>query len=287
MIASSLKGAIGALRRAPGLAALSAASIGLSLFVMGMFALVTHNVDLNLRDIEGRVEVVAYLRDDISAQQLQVLQNDIRAFPEVSDVAHVSKFEAMRNAMQELREFREVFSDLQMNPLPASVEVSLKPEHRDPRSVSQVAELIALYPFVEDVQYGREWVDKIYQLRRLGGAVAAVLGIAFAIVAILIIGTTVRMAVLARRDEIAIMRLVGATDGFIRRPFLLEGLITGLAGGGLALALTYAAYLAVDRSLIDLHWLPGAWALGGALAGGAIGLVASVMALRRHLTTYV
>ena len=284
---SSVEGAIDALRRAPGLAALSAASIGLSLFVLGMFALVTHNLDLNLRDIEGRVEVVGYLRDDISAQQLEVLQNDIRSFPEVSEVVHVSKFEAMRNAMRELEEFREVFTDLEMNPLPASVEIQLKPDHRDPDSVQRVADLVSLYPFVEDVQYGREWVDKIYQLRRLGGAVAAVLGIAFAIVAVLIIGTTVRMAILARRDEIIIMRLVGATDSFIRRPFLLEGLITGLVGGALALGLTYVTFVAVDRSLLDVMWLPNLWALGGALAGGVLGLLASAAALRRHLTTYV
>ena len=286
MALNSMRSAISALRRAPGLAALSAVSIGLSLFVLGMFGLVTHNLDVNLRDIEGRVEVVAYLRDDVSGQQLEVLQNDVLSFPEVAEVSHISKFEAMRNAMRQLEEFREVFTDLEMNPLPASLEIRLKPGHRDPESVQRVAELVSLYPFVEDVQYGREWVDKIYQLRRLGGAVAAILGIAFAVVATLIIGTTVRMAVLARREEIVVMRLVGATDGFIRRPFLIEGLITGLAGGTLALTLTYTTFLAVDSSLVDLQWLPNAWAGGGALAGGALGLLASAMALRRHLANY-
>jgi cell division transport system permease protein len=278
--------AIAAFRRAPGLAVLSAMSIGLSLFVLGMFGLVTYNVEVTLRSIERRVEVVAYLRDNVSAEQLEVLQNDVGSFPEVENVIHVSKFEAMRNAMQQLEEFREVFTDLEVNPLPASLEVQLRPDYRDPESVQRVADLIALYPFVEDVQYGREWVEKIYQLRRLGGAVAAILGIAFAVVAILIIGTTVRMAVLARREEIVIMQLVGATDGFVRRPFLLEGFITGLAGGALALLLTYGAYLAVNGSLIDLEWLPPLWATLGVLAGGVLGLAASDTALKRHLITY-
>jgi cell division transport system permease protein len=286
MASHSIREAVAAFRRAPGLAILSATSIGLSLFVLGTFALVTYNVDVTLRSIERRVEVVAYLRDDISAAQLELLQNDVMSFPEVENLVHVSKFEAMRNAMQQLEEFRDVFTDLEMNPLPASLELQMKPEFRDPTSVGRVAELIALYPFVEDVRYGREWVNKIYQLRRLGGAVAAILGVAFAIVAILIIGTTVRMAVLARREEIIIMRLVGATDGFIRRPFLLEGFVTGLAGGALALALTYAAFLAVDGSLIDLEWLPALWAGGGAVAGGLLGLWASGAALRRHLAAY-
>ncbi len=282
----SIREAIAAYRRAPGLAVLSATSIGLSLFVIGTFGVVTYNVDVSLQAIEQRVEVVAYLRDDVSAAQLELLQNDVRSFPEVDNVAHVSKFEAMRKAMEQLNEFRDVFTDLELNPLPASLEVRLKPGFRDPTSVRRVAELIELYPFVDDVRYGREWVDKIYQLRRLGAAVALILGVAFAVVAILIIGTTVRMAVLARRDEIAIMRLVGATDGFIRRPFLLEGLVTGLAGGLLALLLTYGAFRIVDGSLVDLQWLPPAWALGGALAGGVLGTLASGFALRRHLVTY-
>jgi cell division transport system permease protein len=282
----SIREAIAAFRRAPGLALLSATSIGLSLFVLGTFGLVTYNLDVTLRAIEKRVEIVAYLRDDVSATQLELLQNDVRSFPEVEGVTHVSKFEAMREAMQQLAEFRDVFTDLELNPLPASLEVQLKPAFRDPVSVARVADLISLYPFVEDVRYGREWVDKIFQLRRLGGAVAAVLGIAFAVVAVLIIGTTVRMAVLARREEILVMRLVGATDGFIRRPFLLEGFITGLAGGLLALLLTYLAFLAVDGSLIDLEWLPPLWSILGALAGGLLGLAASGAALRRHLVSY-
>ncbi|MGD2155171.1 MAG: permease-like cell division protein FtsX, partial [Gemmatimonadales bacterium] len=210
----------------------------------------------------------------------------VGSFPEVGNVSHVSKFEAMRNAMRDMEEFREVFTDLEVNPLPASLEVQLRPDFRDPASVQRVAELIALYPFVERVQYGHEWVETIYQLRRLGGAVAAILGTAFAVVAILIIGTTVRMAVLARREEIVIMQLVGATDGFIRRPFLLEGFITGLAGGVFALLLTYGTYLVVNGSLFDLEWLPPLWATLGVLAGGVLGLAASDTALRRHLVTY-
>jgi len=282
----SIREALVAYRRAPGLGLLSATSIGLSLFVLGTFGIVTYNVDVTLQAIERRVEVVAYLRDDITAAQLEVLQSDVRSYPEVEDVVHVSKFEAMRNAMRQLNEFRDVFTDLEMNPLPASIEVRLKRDFRNPGSVEHVAQLIDLYPFVEDVRYGREWVNKIYQLRRLGGAIAAILGVAFAVVAILIIGTTVRMAVLARHEEIAVMRLVGATDGFIRRPFLLEGFVTGLAGGLLALFLTYAAYQVVDGSLINLEWLPTLWAAAGTLAGGLIGLFASAYALRRHLMTY-
>ena len=94
----SIREAVVAYRRAPGLGLLSATSIGLSLFVLGTFGIVTYNVDVTLQAIERRVEVVAYLRDDITAAKLEVLQSDVISYPEVEEVVHVSKFEAMRNA---------------------------------------------------------------------------------------------------------------------------------------------------------------------------------------------
>lgn len=279
----SVREAFSALRRAPGLAALSAASIGFSLFVFGIFALVAYNVDLTLRQVEERVEVVAYLVDDLEASQLEALQAEVAAFPEVAEVRFVSKFQAMRNAVRELAEFREVFSDLEVNPLPASIELSLRPEYRTPEAVERVAAELALYPFVEDVRFGRDWVEKLDRLRGIAGAAASILGAAFALVAVIIIGTTIRIAVFSRRDEIQVMQLVGATDGLIRRPFLLEGLLTGMAGGLLALGFTYFGFLAVDRSLIEISWLPSAWAAGQVGAGALLGLLASGAALRRHL----
>src|SRR5204863_3685339 len=128
------------------------------------------------------------------------------------------------------------------NPLPASIEVALKPGQHGADAVRRVAAAVAAYPFVEDVRYGQDWLDKVYLLRRVAGAATLVLGGAFAIVAALIIGAAVRMAIFSRRDEIIIMRLVGATDGFVRRPFIFEGLITGLAGGIIALLAGYTVF---------------------------------------------
>jgi cell division transport system permease protein len=110
-----------------------------------------------------------------------------------------------------------------------------------------------------------------------------VLGSAFAIVAALIIGTALRIAVFARRDEIYVMRLVGAKSSFIRRPFLVEGAIAGLLGGLLAWALTYATYRGVYSYLFEVAWLPSAWIALGLLAGCLFGAASSGLAIRRHL----
>jgi cell division transport system permease protein len=240
----AIREALAGFRRAPLLTFLSTAMVGLALYVVGLFAVVSYNLHEALERVEERVEVVVYVRDDVREAEVQLLQDELRAMAEVNGTRFFSKDDALARARQDLPEFDELFRDLDVNPLPASVEVELAPGFRTPESVARVADRASVYPFVEDTRYGQEWVDRLFLLRRIGGITTAILGTAFAVVAALIIGTAVRIAIFARREEIYVMRLVGATHGFIRRPFLLEGTFTGLLGGGLAFGLTYASYLA-------------------------------------------
>jgi cell division transport system permease protein len=275
--------AIAGIRRAPVLSVLSVMAIGLSVFTISLFALTAHNIDVALSDVEGRVEVVAYLRDDASEELIEIARHEIESFPEVESARYISKVEALYEASRELTEFSDVYSDLEVNPLPASFEISLRPDFRTPGDVEAVADRVSAYHFVEEARYGREWVDRIYSLRRVAGGAAAVLGFSFALGAALLIGIAVRMSVLARAREIAIMQTVGATDGYIRRPFLVEGLISGLGGGLLALALTWGAYQAVERSLVSLAWLPDLWTAAGLAFAGILGVLAAGLAVRREL----
>jgi cell division transport system permease protein len=278
-----LREAVAGIRRAPILTALSVMAIGLSVFSIGLFALTAHNIDVALSDVEGRVEVVAYLRDDASEELIEIARHEIESFPEVEAARYVSKVEALYEASRELTEFSDVYSDLEVNPLPASLEISLRPDHRTPADVEAVADRVSSYHFVEEARYGREWVDRIYSLRRVAGGAAVVLGASFALGAALLIGIAVRMSVLARSKEIAIMQTVGATDGYIRRPFLIEGLLTGVGGGLLALAMTYAAHQVVEQSLVSLAWLPNLWTAAGLAFAGILGMLAAGRAVRREL----
>ena len=150
-------------------------------------------------------------------------------------------------------------------------------------SVDRLARQAEVFPIVEDVQYGQEWVDKLFTLRRMGGVTTTVLGTAFAVVAALIIGTAVRIAIFARREEIKVMQLVGARDEFIRRPFLIEGVVTGALGGLLAVAMTYLTFRSVLQYLFTISWIPTQWAGIGVLAGVVFGLIASNLSVRKHL----
>lgn len=275
--------ALAALRRAPLLTFLSAAMVALALYVVGLFGLAAHNLQQALVTLEERVEIVAYLQEGTTAAEAETARAELDALPEVLSVRSISKERALEKARLELPEFRDIFTDLAVNPLPASLEIELQPGSRTPESVARVAEQAALYPFVEDVRYGQDWVEKLFFLRRVGGITALGLGAAFAVVAALIIGTAVRIAIFARRDEIHIMRLVGAKDGFIRRPFLLEGALTGLVGGVVAAGITYVSFRLVYQFLFELEWLPRSWIVVGILAGGALGFLASGFAIGRHL----
>lgn len=276
----ALREAFAAFRRSPILITFSAAMIGLSLFIIGLFGIGAHNIRQVLDQIESRVEIIAYLRDDVRDDAAELMLAEIHAFPEVERATYISRAQALENAR---REDPAIFTDLEVNPLPASIEVQLRPGNRSPEIVERVATRITGYPFVEDLNYGKEWVERIYLLRRIAGATALVVGGAFAAVAILIIGTAIRMAIFARREEIEIMRLVGATNAFIRSPFLLEGLLTGLLGAGFALSATYTAYRVLTRAVFPLSWLPQSWVLIGIAAGGLLGLLASSISVRQHL----
>jgi len=279
----ALREAATAFRRAPVLTGLSAAMIALSLFVIGLFGLAAHNVREAIENVESRVEVVAYLRDDAPGASIEAAREDIARFNEVSSVRFISREEALAVARREIEELSTIFGSLDTNPLPASLEISLHPGQADADVIRRVASRIGDMPVVEEVQFGEDWVDKVYVLRRIAGLAMLTLGLGFAAVAALIIGAAIRMAVFARRDEIIIMRLVGATDAFIRRPFIIEGMITGLIGGVLALLGTWAIFRLLSSSVLELTWIPGSWLIAGVIAGTIVGLLASMIAVRRHL----
>lgn len=272
-----------AFRRAPLPSLLSITTIAFSLFVFGLFGLVAVNIHDVIGNVAERVEVVAYIERGTPIETTTTAMGDIQAFPEVESVSYVTAAEALARARRELPEFQSVFQDLEANPLPASFEVRLKPDFRDATHAAAVADRLRAFRFVDDVRYGGDWVAKLDHLRNIAAAVGAVVGAAFALVAIMIIGTTIRMAVLHRKDEIVIMRLVGATDGFVRRPFLLEGLIKGLLGGVLALGLSYGAWALVNGYLLRAAFFTGPEAALGVVAGGLLGLAGSLVSIGRHL----
>ena len=269
-----------AFRRTPLLSTLSVTTIAFSLFAFGLFGLVALNLRTAITRVEERVEIRAFVADAAAPEGIAAAMGDIGAFPEVATVSYVTPEQALAKARVEMPEFEDVF---EAGILPGSIEVRLKPGSRDPDTVREVAQRIGSYDFVDEVGFGEEWVQKLYRWRTVASVVGFALGAAFALVAIIIIGSTIRMAVLARSREISIMRLVGATDGFIRLPFLLEGLAKGILGGIAALLLTWLASSLVDAYFVETVFFDASLALLGIAAGAFIGLLGSAFSVGRHL----
>lgn len=269
-----------AFKRAPLLAILGITTIAFSLFAFGLFGLVAINIKVALLEIEDRVEIRAFLIDGAKDAQVEELMQGINKIPQVADVGYVSPDSALQRARAELEEFRDVMAGAM---LPGSVELRLKEGARDPETVQAISRRLQTYPVVEEVRYGREWVEKLYRIRNIAGIAGSVLGSVFALVAIIIIGSTIRMAILARTKEIEIMRLVGATNNFVRLPYLIDGALKGLAGGAIAALLAWATVQLVSKNLMAAQFFTAEQVMLGIAAGGVLGLVGSWLSVGRHL----
>jgi cell division transport system permease protein len=267
--------------RAPLLSFLSITTIAFSLFAFGLFALVALNIKNALLQVEERVEIRAFATDGTPIEAITAASDSVARYPEVAKVEVVTQAQALERARKELGEFKDVFDE---EFLPASLDVKLKPGFRDPVTIRRVVARLRGIALVNDVRFGEEWITQLYRLRNIAGVAGAALGLAFAAVAVIIIGATIRMAVLARAREISVMRLVGATNGFIRRPFLIEGSIKGALGGVMALGLTYLAMRLLEQYLnFQTAFFDRRLGMLGILFGAAIGLIGSAFSVGRQL----
>ncbi len=276
----SAREALTASRRAPLLSALGIVTIAFSLFAFGLFGLVAINIRRALEQVEERVEVRAFVGDSTEIESVAAAMKDIGEFPEAARVDYLSKEQALARARKEMGEFADVF---EAGVLPASIEVHLRPGMRSPATVKSVADRIRTYAFIDDVRYGEEWVEKLYRLRNIATVAGIALGVAFAAVAVIIIGATIRMTVLARAKEISIMRLVGATDMFIRLPFLIDGLVKGVLGGLLALVFVWVANRVVNEYFIQTIFFDREMIFVGVVGGAFMGVLGSLVSVGRHL----
>jgi cell division transport system permease protein len=275
-----------AFRRSPLLTALSIATIAFALYTLSVFGLVWTNIDRVLEGVEERVEVIAYLVDGTDPTETSALMREVAAYPEVDSIAYLSKEDALERARAELADYAELYEDLEANPLPASVEIALRAGYRDASDVGDVATRVARFPFVEEIKYGEDWVQKLDFLQDLSLFLGLVVGGVFAAIAFVAIGATINIVLISREDEIAIMKMVGATRAFIARPLVIEGFAKGVIGAVAALVLLTLTYSLLEQRVVSLTFYSPLQVAGGVLLGGALGAVASIVTLRRHLASW-
>ncbi len=265
------------------------ATMVLMLVLLSGFWVILSGLNAGLQYVEQKVEIVADLEPSASASQVEALRAEIAGKPEVAAVEYVSADEALARFRARLAEQKreDLTAYLDRNPLPASLEVKL----RDPRVYGDVTDVLRAAPAVASVKEIQKLVDQVLtvtNILRTGGVVVLAL---VGLTVLFIIINTIRLAVVARAEEIEIMRLVGASDAFIRWPFVFEGAMVGLLGALITLGLLYLA----GQPLGDFMYgffrvLPlqfGALARDLAIivlgAGVGLGIVGSWVSVRSYL----
>jgi cell division transport system permease protein len=273
----------------------SIATIAVSFVIVGIFLIITGNLGALVAEWKEQFQVTVFLEDGITGEQLALLKKRIQSERAVRATGFTTKEEALQQFKRELKGKESLLEGLGENPIPASFQLRIHENYQTPEALRQLAGSLGRLEGVEDVLYGQEWVDRaagaIRILRLLGLAVGLALGMA----SLLIVSNTIRLTVYARADEIDIMRLVGATRMHIRAPFLLEGIIQGGLGAGMALALLFGAYRV---TLWQLQLTPGqvfGMGLGSFLephtvlailfAGASLGAFGSLISVGRFLRT--
>jgi len=294
--------AFGSMRRNWVMAMAAVITVFISTAIFGAVLVTRDNLNQGATSLKNRVMIEVFIKDSATPQQTQQLERKIQSISEIKSYKYISKDEALRRFRERFGE--RIVANLPINPLPASYEIQVK----NADQVDAVAAKFFDDPNVDNdpgthngVKYAKETVRKMLGTISLIEKGMWVTTIIFAAAAVLLISTTVRLSIFARRREVEIMRLVGATNWFIRWPFVLEGFITGLIGACLAAVFVWVGNWGIagwikssqinflNLRVLSVWWQGGTWPLGLlpslAIIGAVLGALGSLVALRKYLKT--
>ena len=217
-------------------------TITFALLTFGIFIITVINLNQIFDDWGNRIHLIAYLDENASSEEIKKAREKITRLPQIANVAYVSKEKALNTLQESLKDQDGMLETLEENPLPASLEIQLKEEFRNPQSLRTIVYTVKKTSKISDVEYGQDWLERFSAFISIIKLVGISIGGFLMLATILIISNTIKLTIYSRKEEIEIMKLVGATNFFIQVPFFLEGLIQGLAGSLLALGILYISY---------------------------------------------
>jgi len=290
----TLTNALKSIAASPITAVLSSITIVASLVVLAFFVLLLENMRTALADVQTDLSISIYLQDDISNQQVDQLLVNLTGDPQIADAEFVSSSEALVRFRAALGDQALILEGLEEhNPLPASIEVQLVRTQNFEEGFRKFAESFSSQEGVEHIQYSSALLGRLGMLMKWFGGLAA--GLIILVIALIsfVISNTVRLAVYSHRAEIEIMRLVGATNRFIRAPFMIEGAVQGVVGGIVALFILFFLLTLVSGTLeglalleanyFNIHFLSITGMMLVVLSGLTAGLIGSYFSLRKFI----
>ncbi len=268
-------------------------TITLALLIVSLFLLVFVNLESAAENWSERVQVTVYFDKELSPQEQGSLRTKITAVPGVSRITYVPREVAFTRFKSRLRGQETLLEGVRPEVLPTSFEIALKRSYRETASVEGFVSAIKKIPGIAEVQYGEEWVRRFNSFLNFMRLIGVLLGGFMVVAVVFIISNTIKLTIYARRDELEVMALVGGTRFFIKAPFLLEGLIQGLAGSTISVALLFAIYegflhsassfVVFNPASAGMLFLPVEYIAGLILAGALLGFLGSLTSLKRFI----
>ena len=275
---------------------LATATMAVALFVFGAFLLLQSNLDQLLRQWSEQIQITIYLNKELVAADIESLRQRLASLPEVAGVRYTSSEQAWREFQGALGKQSALLDGLPRDLLPASFDIALKPAHRDEPVVEELAERLRKEKAITSVEYPKEWVERLAMIVLAVQSAKWIFGGLMFVVTFVIVSGTVKLALVARRDEIEIMQLVGASEELIQAPFVIDGMIQGLTGGVISIAALWGVFALVRREMPTLavflvpraepQFLDG-WTILLVIAMGLLlGASGSLFSLRRFIQTW-
>lgn len=267
----------------------SVLTVTLSMFILGVFLSAVLNINHMASYLENQVEMTVYLKDGLTTDQVMGIGKYLKAQPGMKEIKFTNKDQAMKDFRERMGDQQGLLDAINGNPLPASYQMSFQ----TPEQLKTAAEVVAKYQGVETVQYGKDIIEQLYKVAQVIRLSGIVLIIFLAGAELFIISNTIRLTVFTRRREIQIMKYVGASNGFIRWPFLFEGMVIGFLGSGFASFILWEGYKTVvsEMAAAGLVFIPmiPLWPFMGyttliiLAAGIVIGVMGSAISLRKYM----
>jgi cell division transport system permease protein len=256
---------------------------------MGVFLLLYVNVQAVLGSLREEIKVTVYLRDSVSPEAIEELRSQLREDPAVAETEFVSREQAMGAFRKRFPSEERLLNGLGENPFPASVILKIGPRFRTSQAVADMVHKLQAMPVVEEVLYNRDWIENIAAGLKYLRFLGLVVGLVLAVCVVMILANTIRLSLYARRGDIEILRLIGATPGFIKTPFLVEGSVLGGVGAACSLALLWAVFGLAESKMgfpgsfwglgAELSFLPPRMMVGMIVLGVALGCLGSMVSL--------
>jgi cell division transport system permease protein len=231
-------------------------TISLSILIASAFILFFVNTSEIINSWKKGLRIMAYLKPGINNEGLKDLKQAIQSLDDVDKLQFISKQEAMRRLKAQMKNQSSLFENLTQNPLPDSIEIRMAASAESWQKIDSLAVQIKALPQIEEVEYGQQWVGRFAHIISLFRLAGYAMGTLFFMATIFIVANTIRLVIYSRREEVDIMRLVGATDNFIKIPFYFEGIIQGALGAIIGLAMLYIAFVFISSN-VEKGFFPG------------------------------